>query len=309
MSAELPPTIDPRAAARWALRAVSASPWLHEEIGRRMHERLQWIRLQPRVWVDWAPLRGGLLAHRAVARTYAAAVCWAIEPTPQRRMAAHKALQPSWWSPSRWRAPALRIGTPPSGTSDMVWANMALHMAADPQELLGQWHRLLSPDGFLMFSCLGPDTVRQLRAVYRAMGWPEPAHLFTDMHDWGDMLVAAGFAEPVMDMERLTLTYTSAQRLLGELRELGRNLQPHRFPGLRGRQWRQRLLQALANQGGAATGAGPLELTFEIIYGHALKPQPRLPVQGETVLSLDEMRRILQQGRRDRAQTSQAPRT
>jgi malonyl-CoA O-methyltransferase len=126
------------------------------------------------------------------------------------------------------------------------------------------------------------------------------------MHDWGDMLVAAGYAEPVMDMERVTLTYASPQRLLAELRELGRNLQPQRFPGLRGRRWRERLLQALASMPGAeqhADGALPLALTFEIIYGHALKPQPRLPVQGETSLSLDEMRRILQLGRRDPAQT------
>ena len=268
-----------------------------------MQERLQWIRLQPRVWADWAPLRGGLHAHGAVAHAYPDAICWVIEPTAQRRRAAEKALQSPWWRPARWRAPALRMGSPPPGAADMVWANMALHMAADPQDLLGQWHQLLSADGFLMFSCLGPDTVRQLRDVYRAMGWPEPSHVFTDMHDWGDMLVAAGFAEPVMDMERLTLTYTSPQRLLTELRELGRNLQPDRFPGLRGRRWQQRLLQALVDQGGGAAGEGGLELTFEIIYGHALKPQPRLPVQGETVLSLDDMRRILQQGRRDPAQT------
>ncbi len=182
----------------------------------------------------------------------------------------------------------------------MVWANMALHMAADPQGLLVQWHRMLAHDGFLMFSCLGPDTLLQLRSVYRAMGWPEPAHSFTDMHDWGDMLVGAGYAEPVMDMERLTLSYSSPERLLEELRGLGRNLHPKRFPGLRSRLWRQQLVSALS---GAAGGDGPLELTFEIIYGHALKPQPRLPVQGETVFSLDEMRRILHQVKRDPAPT------
>jgi malonyl-CoA O-methyltransferase len=123
------------------------------------------------------------------------------------------------------------------------------------------------------------------------------------MHDWGDMLVAAGYAEPVMDMERLTLTYVSPQRLLAELRELGRNLQPQRFAGLRGRGWQQRLLQALSELGGGSDTDAPLALTFEVIYGHALKPQPKLPVQGETVLSLDDMRRILQQGKRDPAQT------
>lgn len=267
-----------------------------------MHERLQWIRLQPRVWADWEPMRGGLQVHGAVAQTYADAVGWVIEPTEQRQRAAETALHSPWWQPARWRAPATRFGTPAHGTADMVWANMALHMAADPQALLGQWHRMLSHDGFLMFSCLGPDTLLQMRELYRTMGWPEPAHAFTDMHDWGDMLMGAGYAEPVMDMERLTLTYASPQRLLVELRELGRNLQPGRFPGLRGRHWREQLWQGLSGLGGGSAN-GPLEVTFEIIYGHALKPQPRLPVQGETVLSLDDMRRILRQGRQDPAQS------
>src|SRR5205814_4613696 len=123
-------------------------------------------------------------------------------------------------------------------------------------------------DGFLMFSCLGPDSLRELRGLYAQEGWPPPAHDFTDMHDWGDMLVGAGFAEPVMDMERITLTWESPQRLLAELRELGANLHPARFPALRGRRWRERLDEELAR---SLTGAdGRLALTFEIIYGHAL---------------------------------------
>jgi len=303
MPTDLPPTIDARAAARWSLRTPATSPWLHEEIGRRMHERLRWIRLQPRVWADWEPLRGGLKAHAAVAQSYPGATCWVIEPTAQRQLAALTALRSPWWHPARWRSRALHIGPPPQGIADMVWANMALHMAADPQALLGHWHRMLSPDGFLMFSCLGPDTLRQLRALYQARGWPEPAHAFTDMHDWGDMLVGAGYAEPVMDMERLTLTYASPQRLLAELRELGRNLQPHRFAGLRGRRWQEQLLQALSDRGESCDADQPLALTFEVIYGHALKPQPKVNVQSEARVSLDDMRRILQQGRRDPAQT------
>ena len=303
MSADLPPTIDPRAAQRWALCDQTQSPWLHEEVGRRMHERLQFIRLQPKRWVDWEPLRGGTAAHAAVAQMYADASCWVVEPTPQRRIAAQHALQAPWWQPARWRGASLRTEPPPAGTANMVWANMALHMAADPKSLLTQWHRFLAQDGFLMFSCLGPDTLQQLRGAYQDMGWPEPAHLFTDMHDWGDMLVGAGYAEPVMDMERLTLTYDAPARLLTELRGLGRNLHPQRFAGLRGRAWHARLLALLAGLGGGPNHDGPIALTFEIIYGHALKPQPRLPVRGETTLSLDDMRRILQQGRHDPAQT------
>ena len=88
-----------------------------------------------------------------------------------------------------------------------------------------------------------------------------------------------------MDMERITLTFETPERLLEELRGLGRNLHPLRFAGLRGRQWLANLRQALK--------ARPLQLTFEIIYGHAFKPQPRLSVKPETVLSLAQMRETL----------------
>ena len=180
----------------------------------------------------------------------------------------------------------------------MLWSNMALHMAADPQTLLGTWHKALAVDGFLMFSCLGPDTVRELRTLYAALGWPPPAHEFTDMHDWGDLLVNTGFAEPVMDMERITLTYESPARLLGDLRELGANLHPARFTALRGRAWRHRLEQALTER--LRGPDGRLALTFEIIYGHALKPAPRVRVSEQSAVSLQDMRALLQADKRPR---------
>ncbi len=182
----------------------------------------------------------------------------------------------------------------------MLWANMALHMAADPQALLTQWQEAVAVDGFLVFSCLGPDTLRELRAVYAALGWPAPAHEFTDMHDWGDMLVQAGFAEPVMDMERIRLSFATPERLLQELRGLGRNLSRHRFAGLRGRRWHGVLQQALAQQLVSAEEDGRLTVTFEVIYGHAFKPAPRLPVQAETAVSLDQMRDALRQRNKNR---------
>ena len=114
------------------------------------------------------------------------------------------------------------------------------------------------------------------------------------MHDWGDMLVRAGFAEPVMDMERITLTFSSPVRLIEELRTLGRNLFPGRFQGLRGRQWKAALEAALAQR----QGEGVLSLTFEVIYGHALRPAPRLPVSGGvSVEGLREELRKVKAGR------------
>jgi malonyl-CoA O-methyltransferase len=113
------------------------------------------------------------------------------------------------------------------------------------------------------------------------------------MHDWGDMLVHAGFAEPIMDMERITLTYSSADSLLADLRELGRNLHTDRFPALRGRHWRSTLGAALER--GLRGPDGRLELTFEVVYGHAFKPHPKLTVSSETRVPLEEMRRSLRQ--------------
>ena len=295
MSTDRPPTQDPVAAARWGRMAQTTSPWLHEEVARRMEERLQWIKRSPTTWAHWEPLQGGLAVHAALVQRYPAAQCLVVEPEPARRAIVARALAQPWWRPARWTGPGLRFDPPPDGTQEMVWANMALHVAADPQALLRRWHAALAPDGFLMFSCLGPDTLRTLRTAWQRAGWPEPAHAFTDMHDWGDMLVNTGFAEPVMDMERITLTFATPQRALQELRQLGRNLHTARFPGLRGRAWRDQALGTLARLPG---GEGPgLALEFEVIYGHALRAQPRVKVEPETRMSLDAMREVLRQGR------------
>jgi malonyl-CoA O-methyltransferase len=118
----------------------------------------------------------------------------------------------------------------PSSPAQMLWANMGLHMQARPQASMAQWHSALAPEGFVMFSCFGPDTLAPAEGtVCHRLGWPPASHDFTDMHDWGDMLLASGFAQPVMDMERVTLTYTDENALLGRVASLGRNLHPQRF--------------------------------------------------------------------------------
>ena len=290
--------MDSTAALRWSRRALTpaegvvASPWLHEEVARRMQERLDFIKLQPSHWIAWEPVRSGLNALRHVAARYAKASWHAVVTQPQELKAAELALQAPWWRLSRWTRPVVFTATAPSLPVQMVWANMLLHQSADPQALIAQWHRALAVDGFVMFSCLGPDTLRELRTAFAAQAWPAPAHEFTDMHDWGDMLVEAGFAEPVMDMERITLTYASPERLLAELRELGRNFHVQRFAGLRGRRWHAQLL-ALLQTLAQPDENGRLVLTFEVVYGHALKPQPRAKVQAVSQIDLHDMRAML----------------
>jgi len=259
-----------------------------------MAQRLEWIRLAPQAWAHWEPLRGGLAVQQELEQRYPQAECLLVEPVPALQAVTRAAFERPWWQ--RWGGPRRRVVSAiGDGAVQMLWANMALHFALEPQALMARWHRALATDGFLMFSCFGPDTLRELHALYRELGWPAPGPQFTDMHDWGDMLVAAGFAEPVMDMERLTLTWETPQRLLDELGELGANLHPGRFPGLRGRGWKKRLDEELAAR--LRGPDGRLALTFEIVYGHAIRPAPRARVQAETSLSVDDMRGLLRGGR------------
>jgi malonyl-CoA O-methyltransferase len=289
--------MDVTAARRWQARSHAASPWLHEEVASRMAERLAWFREPPASWLHWEPVAGGLEAHRKVAEQLPQARCWVAASRVDESLKALAGPAKALWHPSRWARGRGPLAVASDTQVDMVWANMALHHEPLPQTLLRRWHQHVAVDGFLMFSCLGPDSLRELREVFRHAGWPEPAHAFTDMHDWGDMLVHSGFAEPVMDMERIVLTYSGAAALLADLRQLGRNLQPARFQGLRGRAWQTRLHEALeANL--PRTPEGRLQLTFEIIYGHAFKPKPRLPVQSEQQVSVEDMRAMLRSPRR-----------
>ena len=143
------------------------------------------------------------------------------------------------------------------GSVDLVWSNMALHWAADPQRALREFERVLAPEGLLMLSTLGPDTLKELRTAAGAAR----VHAFIDMHDVGDMLVAAGFAAPVMDMEMIGMEYTKDKDLLTDLRASGQtSARADRARGLAGRRFGAQLRAGLAPRA-----------TFEVVYGHAWK--------------------------------------
>lgn len=301
MTDHRPPTIDPTAAAVWALRSErrmsSQAPWLHEEIGLRMQERLQWIKKAPTAWAHWGPIEGGVQTHKKVALRYPNSVCYMVQSTNDIAQEAIKFVAPPVWSPARWWGPAVLPGMPAEGEVQLVWANMLLHSQADPVGLIRQWHRALAVDGFLMFSCLGPDTVRELQSVYDALGLGPCSHTYTDMHDWGDMLVHAGFAEPVMDMERVKLSFATPERALQELRGLGRNFHPQRFSALRGRNYRQRIETAMRDHLASSNQNGSISLTFEVIYGHAYRPAPKIKVSSQSAVSMRDMKAMLAQGK------------
>lgn len=264
-----------------------------------MAERLPIIKAQPRCIVDWQSFLGA--SSTLLRARYPQARLLAAESGAQRLQATAAALRPRWWSAERWSGPqpqalpASALAAEVAGQAGLLWANMALHGCAEPAGLFKHWHGLLAVDGFMMFSTLGPGSLLGLSALYRELGLGPALAPFVDMHDLGDMLVQAGFADPVMDQETVTLTWASPAAALAELRTLGGNAARGRHAGWRTPRWRQRLEQAWQGRAGPD---GRVALDFEIVYGHAFKPLPRARVAAETQLPLADLRAMVRAGRK-----------
>jgi malonyl-CoA O-methyltransferase len=281
------------AAINRRLARAAEPPWLHAEVARRMAERLSLIRLQPRTAVDWCSFSGGGAALIRNAYPQARLLCVETDSELLRRGAA--APPRRWWSAGRAATAPLPARALQPGGAELLWANMMLHLDADPPALMRQWLQALAVGGFLMFSTLGPGSLGGLRRMYAQAGWPTPFAPFVDMHDLGDMLLQAGFADPVMDQELLTLTWPDATALLAELRSLGGNADPSRAPGLRTPRWRLRLSQALQQLRGPD---GRLRLEFEVVYGHAFRAAPKTRPAEPATVALDELRATLRAARK-----------
>jgi malonyl-CoA O-methyltransferase len=292
--------------ARQRLERAPQAPWLHHETARRMADRLVLFKERPRRVLDWWPDAGG---SRETLR--------AALPNAEHHEL-HTQLPPKtadtrfgWLSKvKRWggrRAVGSTVGhlsaadAPLDGVAEMVWANMLLHHVREPAALLRAWHRALTVNGFLMFTTLGPGSLQALTQLYKARGWGQPMGPLVDMHDWGDLLVEAGFADPVMDQEQVTLTWSTPAQALAELRGLGANVHPHRHPGLRTPRWRQNLCEALVQTGSNEGQPGRVCLRFELVYGHAFKPAARLPLAPETRVDVDTLRAALKTASKPRS--------
>ncbi|MCC6609574.1 MAG: methyltransferase domain-containing protein [Burkholderiales bacterium] len=292
MTAPSPDWLD-RAAARRALnraaRGKSATDPLAAEIGKRMAERLDYIRIAPRRSLE--VLHGASPEVGELRRRYPGAERYAIEPVH-----AGAGTQPRWTmrlvrSSARFlgrsgvRVVCANGAMLPFAAScfSLVWSNLALAAHDDPAAVLREWRRVLAAGGLLMFSTLGPDTLKELRAAFVPDPFPH-VHPFVDMHDVGDMLVAAGFAEPVIDMEMLTLTYAGIEGLLEDLRRAGAtNAHVARRRGLTGRGIWERARAAYAGQ----QRDGRLPASIEVVYGHAWKPATRNAADGRQIIQFD----------------------
>lgn len=289
-----PQDLDDAALRHQARRLARAEqpPWLHAEVARRMAERLPLIKLQPARVLDASPALGASAELLRLAYPNAEMLWHESDAVLADRASRDRAM--SWWRKLRGAGTGQVRALPPESKAELLWSNMALHAAADLPTLLGQWQASIAVGGFVMFSCLGPDSFVELRPLYARAGWGRPAPDWWDMHDIGDLVLKAGFADPVMDQERLRLTWATPDSLLADLRALGGNLAPTRFAGLRGRGWRATLAAQLETLRGAD---GRLGLTLELVFGHAFKAAPRLTVAAETHVSVDAMRASLRKGR------------
>jgi len=291
-------TVDPQAVARVRRRLAAAyePPWLHREVARRLAERLQVLRQPPQLWLDWGGYLGGGASE--VARVWPQVRRLVVEPDAGLLVRSREALRRPWWDWRSRRATADAVvleSDVESGTAGMLFANMVWHASEDPDALLGRWHRALAPRGVLMFATLGPDTLRELRAIYSAHEWPAPHPPYIDMHDIGDALVQKGFDDPVMDQEVLRLSWSSPAALLAELRQWGGNLATNRYGGLRTRAWRSALETSLAQM---ADAQGRIGMSIEIVYGHAVRGQRRSTAGEPVRFGLDELRSSLPSRRR-----------
>ncbi|MGE5160814.1 MAG: methyltransferase domain-containing protein [Betaproteobacteria bacterium] len=248
---------------------------LAREVGRRLVDRLQYIRLSPRRVLDIGCGAGGALG--LLSTRYPSAEVLGLDLSEgmlRQRATRVRDRLPRWLGGQPALLVAADAGSLPMADAsvDLAFSNLMLHWHPEPHTLFPEWKRVLRVDGLLLFSCFGPDTLKELRAACRsAMPAIRPVP-FIDMHDFGDMMVASGLADPVMDAEVITLTYRSARDLLAEVRALGGNPRDDRAAGLPSARQARSLLDALDARAGED---GRIRLTFEVAYGHAWKPAPR----------------------------------
>ena len=283
---EAPTPLDKEKARRSFGRAAALyddNAALQHEVGRRMLERLDYIRIEPKVILDIGCGTG--VATEALMKRYPKAQVLALDFALPMLTRTRKR--------GRWLRRPLCIGgdldcLPLVDQSvDLVFANAALQWSAQPPQAFAEIARVLKPGGLMMFSSFGPDTLYELRAAWAEVDGGEHVHEFVDMHDYGDMLMAAGLADPVMDVERMTLTYTDVMQLMHEVKIIGAgNASRARARGLIGRAHIERVCRAYER---FRQPDGRLPASYEVVHGHAWGASQR-QVDGETRVSLDVLR-------------------
>lgn len=269
-----------RAAANYDQAAV-----LQREVCARALERLDLVRLSPRLILDAGCGTG--FAAPALLRRFPDATVLGLDLALPMLQAARRRI-PRW---RNWTGGARRqfvCGDNErlplrAGSVGMLWSNLAFQWANDLPRVFSECLRVLEPAGLLTFTTFGPDTLKELRQAFAGRDGSVHVNRFVDMHDIGDMLVQAGFADPVMDMEQIALTYPDVESLMRDLKAIGaHNVAAGRSRGLTGRG----ALDELRRRYELLRRDGRLPATFEVVYGHAWKPAARLGPGGRPVIEI-----------------------
>jgi len=252
-----------------AAETYDAAAVLQREIADRLLARLELVRMQPQTILDIGCGTGYDLGR--LSKRYPAARVFGLDIAEAMARRARKRV--GWWR--RWTgrgaficgdAERLPVAT---ASMDMVVSNLSLQWCAPPDVFL-EALRVLRPGGLLMFTTFGPDTLRELRTAWRAADNAQHVNSFIDMHDLGDMLIRAGFADPVMDMEAFTLTYDGVLGVMRDIKQLGaHNMATSRTRGLTGKRRFSRFRAAYE----ALAQNGKIPATYEAVYGHAWAPE------------------------------------
>ncbi len=247
-----------RAAARYDRFAG-----VQREVASRLLDRLDLIRVEPERVLDLGAGTGDgaaqLVQRYPRARVIAVDFSWSMLRQSRKRETGCSPIT----------ADAFQLPLAP-GSIDLVFSSSTLQWCVPLAGALREILRATRPGGLLMFSTYGPDTLRELRAAQRAAGIEGGVNEFADMHPVGDLLLEEGFQDPVLDVERLDVSYASVQELVRELRGIGSSRvgpPPERLCSRR--QWR-----ALA-EAYPTDDQGRARATYEVIYGHALAPVSR----------------------------------
>lgn len=267
-----------RAAPHYDAAAV-----LQREVCTRMLERLDYIKLSPSRILDAGSGTGW--GTRQLAQRYPDARMVALDIAIGMLQFARG--RSGWWQKLFGGAKQSQIcadveALPLAANSlEMVWSNLTIQWCNDLPATFVELHRVLKVEGLLMFSTFGPDTLKELRQAFNGVDQYSHLNRFADMHDIGDMLVHAGFAEPVMDMEYITLTYDDVRSVLQDLKTIGaHNATAGRGRGLTGKNAWAHLTENYER----LRHNGKLPATFEVVYGHAWKPQPRVTKDGAAII-------------------------
>lgn len=255
-----------RAAERYDEAAV-----LQHEVAGRMLERLELIKIDPRVILDVGCGTGrgtaALMARYRKARVLALDLAPGMLRQTRRRLRWRRRLSVVCADAERLPLADARV--------DLLYSNLTLQWCNDVDAVFAGFRRVMRAGGALMFSTFGPDTLKELRACWEQVDGHTHVNSFIDMHDIGDALLRAGFADPVVDMEMITVTYRDARTLMQDLKCIGAaNVTAGRARGLTGRARMQAVEQAYERFRNAQ---GLLPATYEIVYGHAWAPEAPPP--------------------------------